>query len=101
MIIYNVTTKLTWKIHDEWVKWMKEIHMPEVVATGCFTHSQLLRIVEIDEEEGPTYAAQYFTQSTENKNEYIEKFAETLRNKAFQEWGNQFISFRSIMEVVH
>lgn len=101
MIVYNVTTKLTWSIHDNWVKWMKEVHMPEVVSTGCFTHSQLLRVLEIDEEEGPTYAAQYFAHSMEKKNEYIEKFATSLRNKVFNEWGNQFISFRSIMEVVH
>ncbi len=101
MIVYNVTTKLTWNIHDNWLKWMKEVHMPEVVATGCFTHAQLLRVLEIDEEEGPTYAAQYFADSMEKKNEYIEKFATALRNKVFSEWGNQFISFRSIMEVVH
>lgn len=101
MIVYNVTTKLTWSIHDNWVKWMKEVHMPEVVATGCFSHSQLLRVLEIDEEEGPTYAAQYFADSMEKKNEYIEKFATPLRNKVFNEWGNQFISFRSVMEVVH
>ena len=43
MIVYNVTSKVTWAIHDEWLQWMKEEHIPEVVATGCFTHAQFLR----------------------------------------------------------
>jgi hypothetical protein len=59
MFIYNVTIQVTWAIHEQWLEWMTTIHMPEVVATGCFSTSRLLRLVEVDETEGPTFAAQY------------------------------------------
>ena len=101
MLIYNVTSKVDWIIHDEWVKWMKEEHMPEVVSTGCFKHSQLLRILETDDEEGPTYAAQYFAETKEQQENYIETFAPLLRQKGLDKWGTRFISFRSIMQVVN
>ena len=48
MIIYNVTIKPDWSIHDEWVKWMKEEHMPELMKTGLFTDSRLCRLLEQD-----------------------------------------------------
>jgi hypothetical protein len=100
MIIYNVTSKVAFEIEAEWVKWMREEHLAEVVATGCFTHAQLLRLLESDDDEGATYTAQYFTTSKELQETYIEEFSASLREKAFAKWGNRFISFRSVMELV-
>ena len=100
MIVYNVTSKVTWEIHDAWVKWMLEEHIPEVVATGCFTSAHLLKLLESDEEDGPTYTAQYFAETKEQQEEYVQQHAAALRQKVFDKWGNRTIAFRSIMEVV-
>ncbi len=100
MIVYNVTSKIDWSIHDAWVKWMLDEHIPEVVATGCFTGAQLLKLLEIEEEDGPTYTAQYFAETKQQQEEYVTKHAATLRQKVFEKWGNRTIAFRSIMEVV-
>ena len=100
MIIYNVTIKIDWSIHDDWVLWMKHNHMPEVVATSCFTHSQLSRLLDTDEKEGPTYAAQYFSKSKSDYNRYIEIHSLSMRQKAFDMWGEKFVAFRSLMEIV-
>lgn len=100
MIVYNVTSKIDWSIHDAWVKWMLEEHIPEVVATGCFTGAQLLKLLDIEEEDGPTYTAQYFAETKQLQEEYVTKHAAALRQKVFDKWGNRTIAFRSIMEVV-
>ena len=99
-IIYNVTIKVEWKIHDAWLLWMKTEHMPEVVATGCFTHSQLVRLIETDDTAGPTYAAQYYADTRADHTRYIEIHAASLRQKAFDCWGKQFVAFRSLMQIV-
>jgi len=101
MFIYNVTTQLSWSIHPQWLKWMKEDHIPAVVATGCFTHHRMVRVLEVDETEGPTYAVQYFTDSLETYRKYITQFAPGLRQQTLKMWGEACISFRSLMEVVH
>ena len=37
MIIYNITVSIIdQNIHQNWLKWMKEIHIPEVMDTGFF-----------------------------------------------------------------
>jgi hypothetical protein len=100
MILYNVTVKVDWAIHDAWLEWMRKEHMPEVVATGCFIRSYLFRILETDETEGLTYSSQYFAESKSDYNRYIELYAATMRQKAFDKWGERFIAFRSVMEVV-
>ena len=100
MFIYNVTTKVDWSIHDAWLQWMRTEHMNEVVATGCFHQHRLLRIIEIDDTDGPTYAAQYTASSKADYNRYINNYADSLRNKTLQKWGNRLIAFRSLMQEV-
>lgn len=36
-IIYNVTTQADHSIAGQWLQWMKEEHIPDIIATGCFT----------------------------------------------------------------
>lgn len=101
MIVYNVTTKVTHQIASKWLEWINQEHIADIVATGCFTHAIVLRLIEVDDSEGPTYAVQYYSPDKSLYNKYIQEFAEALRKKAFDKWGDQFISFRSVLEVVN
>jgi Domain of unknown function (DUF4286) len=100
MIVYNITTKVTNNIASAWLQWIQEEHIPEIISTGCFTHATVLHLLETDDSEGPTYAVQYFAANRNDYDKYIETFAEELRQKSFKKWGNQFISFRSLMQIV-
>ena len=101
MIIYNVTIKVEPGIAAEWLNWLQQEHIPEVIETGCFTRATVLKLLEVDETEGPTFAVQYFAESKALYNQYIEKFAPLMREKSFEKWGNRFIAFRSVMQVVN
>lgn len=101
MIVYNVTVKITHAIQEKWLHWLKEEHIPDLINTGCFTHATILRLLEVDESDGPTYAIQYFAESKGLYNNYIENHAADMRQKGFEKWGDQFIAFRSVMQVVN
>ena len=101
MIIYNVTIKVHSSIQNEWLAWLKEEHIPDVLGTACFTGAIILRLLETDDSEGPTYAIQYQAESKALYNRYIEKFAASMRQKSFDKWGDKFIAFRSLMQVVN
>ncbi len=101
MIIYNVTIKITNTIHQDWLQWLKDKHIPDIIQTGCFTHAVILHLLEVDDSEGPTYAVQYFAKSKGFYNNYIETHAGIMRQKSFEKWGDQFIAFRSVMQVVN
>jgi len=101
MIVYNVTIKIADAVHTAWLQWLQQVHIPEVIQTGCFTHAVVLKLMEVDDAEGPTYAVQYFAESKALYNNYIENHAAALRQKSFEKWGNQFIAFRSVMQVVN
>lgn len=100
MIIYNVTIKVEHSIADAWLAWLKEEHIPAVIASGCFTHATILHLFETDDTEGVTYAVQYHCESKALYNRYIEQFADAMRKEGADKWGNKFIAFRTVMKIV-
>jgi hypothetical protein len=101
MIIYNVTIKIDWSIADVWVDWMQDIHIPEVIGTGCFVKHQFVKLLGTDEQEGPTYATQYYAETEAKLDDYIHNYAPALRQQTIDKWGDKFIAFRTLMEVVN
>lgn len=101
MIIYNVTIKVENSIAEKWLVWLKEEHIPDMIGTGCFTNATILRLLETDETEGPTYAVQYHASNNELYNKYIEIYSVEMRKKGMDKWGNRVIAFRTVMQVVH
>ncbi|MEQ9302638.1 MAG: DUF4286 family protein, partial [Marinoscillum sp.] len=37
MILYNITVNVQEGVQEDWLNWMKAVHIPEVMQTGCFT----------------------------------------------------------------
>lgn len=101
MIIYNVTVKTDWSIHDEWLQWMQQEHIPEILATHMFFDYKIMRLLNIDDSEGPTYAIQYHAHNKEDYDRYITQYAPALQEKGLRKWGNRYIAFRSLMQIVN
>ena len=100
MIVYNITMKIADGIKAEWLRWQKEEHIPDIMATGLFENFRIYHLLEQDEEEGATFVIQYFLSSAEKYREYSSIHAPQLRKKAFEKWGNQITGFRTLMEAV-
>lgn len=101
MIIYNVTINVDWSIHDEWLQWMKQEHIPNVMATHYFQRYQMVRLLMIDETDGPTYAVQYYLDSLETYNEYITTVAINQQQQSNNRWGALLVDFSTLMQIVH
>jgi hypothetical protein len=101
MITYNITAKVDPSIANEWLQWQQEEHIPEIMALGLFTSYKIFRLLEQDEEDGVTYIIQYTTASMQQYKHYVDAHAALTRKKAFNRWGDRFIAFRSVMEVIH
>ena len=97
-IVFNMTIKVSWEIVEGWLAWQKTHHIPAHLATGTFDDYGLYRLLEQDEDEGPTFIIQYFTSSLERYQEYLTEFAPALQRAAQEKWGAGFIAFRTLME---
>jgi hypothetical protein len=100
MIIYNVTVNVDDDIHVEWLEWMKTVHVPDVMRTGMFTDSRILRVLVDEEMGGVTYAIQYSCADMDTFKKYESDFAPALRNEVNDKYPGKFVAFRTLLQVV-
>jgi hypothetical protein len=99
-IIYNITVSVDEAVHLDWLHWMKEIHVPEVVATGYFDSGRICRVLA-HEEGGVTYAIQYIAKSMDHYNDYQSESAPSLQAKHNERFGKHAAAFRTVLEILH
>ncbi len=98
MYIYNVTIKIDEAIEHDWLHWMHNEHLADVMATGMFDSYHFLELIEPADEDSKTYVVQYRTQDESRYRQYIQQFAPALRQAGIDRFGDRFIAFRTILK---
>ncbi|MCC5943875.1 MAG: DUF4286 family protein [Bernardetiaceae bacterium] len=100
MFLYNVTVNIDENIENEWIEWMRNVHIPDVMATGCFTSARMSQLLgEVAEASGPTYAIQYVYPDEATLERYQKEFAPKLQAAHTKRYENQFVAFRTLMKI--
>jgi hypothetical protein len=100
MFVYNVTLNVNYDVVDEWLQWMMEVHIPQVLATGCFVSNKIFRVLADEDSGGKTYSIQYYFNSMDDFNVYEEKYAIALRSETTKLFKDKFVAFRTLLEVI-
>ena len=100
MIIYSVTVSLAPEVEADWREWMVSTHVPNIMATGCFVERRITKVIDGHEEGAINYNIQYMCDSSQKLNEYIEKFAPKLQAEHGERFKQNFIAFKTILEIV-
>ncbi|PZW44273.1 uncharacterized protein DUF4286 [Mesonia algae] len=99
MYIYNVTINVVEEAHEEWLQWMKEEHIPQMLDTGKFTKALMTRVLVEEAMGGITYSVQYTTKDKATLEAYYNENATELR-AASKRFKGKFVAFRTELEVV-
>ena len=100
MYIYSVTTNIEESIHDEWLKWMKEKHIPDMLSTGKFSYAKMSQVMIEEEMGGITYSVQYVTDSKETLDKFYIEDEPEFHREALGLFADKMLSFRTELEVI-
>jgi len=100
MIIYNITVVIDEDVSEDWLSWMQEVHIPDVMATGKFTDGKLSRILA-DEEGGKSYSVQYLCADMKTYEAYQRENAPALQQEHAQRYAGKFVAFRTLLNVLY
>lgn len=100
MILYNVTVNISRMAEKEWLDWMKNVHVPEVMATGIPVQHKMLRLLTEIENEGTTYSVQYSFRSMEDYLAYQTQHQDELQQKHHARYAERYVSFRTLLEEI-
>lgn len=99
MIVYNVTVNINDDAHNEWLRWMNDVHIPEVLSYGLFVHARFSKVL-IEEESGTTYSIQYTAKSMKDYEQYRDLYAPALQAETLKKFKDKYVAFRTLLEVV-
>lgn len=99
MYIYNVTVSVDKAIHEEWLNWMKTVHIPDVMKTGCFMEYKICRVLHVND-EGETYSTQYTFRDMADIERYQKEFAPALQADHTERYKDRYVAFRTVLEVM-
>jgi hypothetical protein len=100
MIIYNVTINIDNDVADEWLQWMQQVHIPDVMNTGCFLENHVLRVMADEDSGGRTYSIQYLCSDMSVYEQYKEAYAPALQAEVNEKYKGRFVAFRTLLEIV-
>ena len=98
-VLYNVTVKIDEAVHQEWLSWMKNKHVPDVMRTGCFESYRITRILGDDNEHGVTFAMQYVARDISAFDTYQKEFAKALQQDHAETFKDRYAAFRTLMQI--
>lgn len=73
MISYEVTVEVEEAQVDRFVEYLRTVHIPQILATGCFAHAEFNRAQET------LFRQRYLAHSLGDLERYLEKHAPALR----------------------
>jgi len=101
MILYNVTVNIDTDVEQDWIAWMKESHIPEVMNTGYFTSYRMMKMLsEGQDDTGKTYAIQYMAETLGHLETYLNTVAPKIQKKSIIRYGTKLAAFRTVLEEV-
>lgn len=101
MIIYNVTSAVEPTVHEQWLQYMMDKHVPEIMATGMFSKIKIVKVLGDEQHHGgTTYSVQYTADSREKLEAYYREHSPAFRAEMQQLFGNSVLQFRTELEIV-
>lgn len=99
MYIYNVTVSIDKTLAEEWLNWMKTVHVPDVLKTGHFIDNKICKVLNVDD-EGATYSVQYVFKTMEEIELYQKNHASRLQAEHSSRYEGKYAAFRTLLEIV-
>ncbi len=79
---------------------MKEVHIPDVMATGFFLENRFAKVLLVEEEGGVSYSVQYVCKNMADLQAYHGSHAPRLQADMKEKYEGKFVAFRTVLETV-
>lgn len=100
MLIFNTTYLVSDKIHEVWLKWVREKHIPSLIQSGFFTSPQLAKVLSAEEQDGTSYSVQYKVENILALENWHLQSAKEFELEVQQLFGADVIFFATVLELI-
>ena len=100
MIVYNITSQVEETNATGWLQWAREVLIPAMMQTGCFVDFKIWRLLQPGLPETATFAIQYELTEICHLEDFQTKFQGDIEQLTSLKWGDRYVSFSSVLELI-
>lgn len=99
-VLYEVRVRVDRDIALEWLAWMEAVHLPEIMATGCFRRCSLQRVTEDIEDGRESFLLEYQARSPEAYEHYRTAHAPAIQQAHTDRYTGRFVATRQVRPIL-
>ncbi len=99
MLIYNTTFQVDDEVHDNFLIWIKECYIPEVLKQGTLKSPRICRILS-HREDGSAYSLQWEVENSTLLHRWHMEQGMRLNEELVNIFKDKVIGFPTLMEVI-
>ncbi len=100
MFIYNVTTNVDESINEEWLTWMHDKNMPDMLETGKFISAKLCHVLVKEDMGGITYAVQYTAKTKKDIQDFLTNHSYKFKEEEMKKFSGKYGTFTTELKVI-
>lgn len=100
MIIYQVEVTVPSDLVEQWLVYMTSHHIDDVVNTGMFVSSELVRVTDPSSDDHTVFRVRYTCESHDKLTRYRSEFAPGLMADHTRIFGDRVSAVRTVTEQV-
>jgi len=99
-VLYRVTIEVDTSVADEWLAWMREVHVPDVLREPGFSRAVIAREKKNDGGTDVRFVIDYDVEGVEEMRRYFAEGAARLRAEHEARFGGRARASRQVLEVL-
>lgn len=100
MLIFNITFLVSDEVHNSWLQWVREEHIPFMLDSTYFTQPQVARIITSDKEDGTSFSVQFHVNDMRTLKQWNQQYSEVFQQNCSQNFGSEVLFFTTVLEMV-
>ncbi|MGE6218812.1 DUF4286 family protein [Nubsella zeaxanthinifaciens] len=99
MLLFNVTVIIEENSAADFLAWMKQSHIPQLMDTDCFVSHRFLQIKD-SPNEGLSYCVQFIAENEASHQRFLDLHEQAFIAEMYNRYPKKLVTFSTLMEFV-
>ncbi|MCU0468099.1 MAG: DUF4286 family protein [Arcicella sp.] len=97
MLIHNITYNIDKSLETDFLNWMREVHIPNVMKTGFPKTFKVMRLLTEIDNGGSTFSVQYNFDSIDGFEVFENEYFDDLNAAVDKRYRGKYVFFASLL----
>ena len=100
MFIFNTTYLVSDEVHETWLDWVRNQHIPFMIDSTYFSHPQVARVITSDKQDGTSFSVQFHVKDLQTLKLWKKEYSSLFQENCTNQFGTEVNFITTLLELV-